>query len=95
MAHAREFLGRFVSAYNTHHRHSGIGFHTPADVHFGMTDHVDDQRLAALAKARVQHPERFGSSRLPKKLQLPDKPWNNDPIERKEAEENNVETPAA
>lgn len=40
-----------------------------------MTGHVDDQRLAALAKARVQHHERFGSSRLLKKLQLPDNAW--------------------
>ena len=30
-AHCR----RFMSWYNEHHRHSGIGYHTPADVHYG------------------------------------------------------------
>lgn len=69
---ARAFMDRFVQSYNGHHRHSGIGFHTPADVHFGMTGHVDDQRLAALQKAWDEHPERFGRRRLPKKLQMPE-----------------------
>jgi putative transposase len=30
-AHAH--CGRFFGWYNDDHRHSGIGFHTPADVH--------------------------------------------------------------
>ena len=32
---ARAFCQTFFTWYNENHRHSGIGFHTPADVHFG------------------------------------------------------------
>ena len=87
LAHARDFMDRFVQAYNTEHHHSGLGFHTPADVHYGMTGHVDDQRLAALEKAWAAHPERFGKPRLPKKLQLPAAAWINEPMEEKEEAE--------
>ena len=80
-------MDRFVQAYNGHHRHSGIGFHTPADVHFGMTGHVEDQRLAALQAAWDAYPERFGQRRLPKKLQLPAAAWINEPMKLKEGEE--------
>ena len=87
LADARDFMYRFVQAYNGHHRHSGIGFNTPADVHFGMTGHVEDQRLAALQKAWDTHPERFGQRRMPKKLQMPVAAWINEPIKQEEREE--------
>lgn len=32
---ARTFVGDFVDWYNHEHRHTGIGLHTPADVHYG------------------------------------------------------------
>jgi putative transposase len=32
---AHAFCGRFFGWYNDEHRHSGVGFHTPADVHYG------------------------------------------------------------
>nr|WTB35951.1 DDE-type integrase/transposase/recombinase [Streptomyces sp. NBC_00830] len=35
LAHAREWFDAFTSYYNHEHRHSGIGLHTPASVHFG------------------------------------------------------------
>lgn len=84
LAHARDFMDRFVGACNTQHRHSGIGFHTPADAHFGMTGHVDDQRLAELGQACNAHPERFSASRLPRKPRLPEQAWINEPVARKE-----------
>lgn len=80
LAHARDFLWRFFSACNIHHQHSGIRSRTPADVHFGTPDH-DDHRLATLAKARLQHPERFDSSRLAKTSQLPKRGWTDEPVE--------------
>lgn len=83
---ARGFMGRFVQAYNTEHRHSGLGFHTLADVHFGMTGHVDDQRLAELEAACSEHPERFGKNRLRKKMLLPEVAWINEPIKKEEGE---------
>ena len=33
LAHARTFVDEFFDHYNHHHRHSGIGYHTPASVH--------------------------------------------------------------
>ncbi|HEX3567390.1 MAG TPA: IS3 family transposase, partial [Acidimicrobiales bacterium] len=36
IASARSFCGSFFEHYNNEHRHSGIGLHTPADVHFGL-----------------------------------------------------------
>lgn len=38
LTHARQFLDEFVNAYNHHHRHTGIGMHTPADVHYGLAE---------------------------------------------------------
>ena len=35
IAAARSFCDGFFEHYNNEHRHSGIGLHTPADVHFG------------------------------------------------------------
>lgn len=87
LADARDFMDRFVKAYNGQHRHSGIGFHTPADVHFGMTGHVEDQRLAALQTAWAEHPERFGQRRMPKKLQIPEAAWINEPVKQEEGGE--------
>ena len=34
---ARVFIAEFVDYYNHSHRHSGIGLHTPGDVHYGPT----------------------------------------------------------
>jgi len=80
-------MDRFVKAYTGQHRHSGIGFHTPPDVHFGMTGHVEDQRLMALQKAWDEYPGRFGQRRLPKKLHLPTAAWINEPVKQEEDEE--------
>lgn len=69
LTHARQFLDAFVHAYNHHHRHTGIGMHTPpADVHYTLADAIDRDRDAALDDARRAHPERFNSSTRPKIL---------------------------
>lgn len=36
----RAFSSSFVGWHNHHNRHSGIGFHTPANVHCGVADEV-------------------------------------------------------
>jgi putative transposase len=41
------------------HRHSGIGFHTPADVHYGRAELIREQRGQVLQAAYAAHPERF------------------------------------
>jgi putative transposase len=56
---AHAFCGRFFRWYNHEHRHSGIGFHTPADVHYGRAERVQAQRAEVLSAAYATHPERF------------------------------------
>ena len=61
----------FTHWYNHEHRHTGIGLHTPADVHFGLaTDKAADRRTV-LTQARARHPHRFGTVGAPKILDLP------------------------
>ena len=79
LEHARAFMAEFVEAYNHEHRHSGIGFHTPADVHFGLTAEVDQARYQAMHAAWQTNPERFAKHQLPKTLQLPEAAWINQP----------------
>jgi putative transposase len=82
LAHAREWFDAFISYYNHEHRHSGIGLHTPASVHFGTADQVRDQRAVALAEAYERHPERF--ARRPRPPEIPQQAWINDPSKRTE-----------
>ena len=84
LAHAREWMDAFISYYNHEHRHSGIGLHTPASVHFGTAHEVGDQRSTALAAAYERHPERF--ARRPKPPEIPGQVWINDPTKRTQPE---------
>lgn len=59
LAAARQWVERFVTWYNTVHRHSAIRFVTPDERHFGR-DHVILERRAALyERARRANPERW------------------------------------
>jgi len=51
LQHGRAFMAEFVEAYNHEHRHAGIGFHTLAAVHFGLTTEVDHVRHQAMCAA--------------------------------------------
>lgn len=63
--------GRGFFDYSNHeHRHSGIGLHTPASVHFGTASEVRAQRQQTLNAAYAAHPERFGNRR-PQPPKLP------------------------
>jgi transposase InsO family protein len=85
LADARTFMTDFVAWYNHAHRHSGIGLHTPADVHHGRHHTVRAGREDTMAAARAAHPERFGAPRtLPKILDLPDQVWINKPDQETE-----------
>jgi putative transposase len=75
-AHCRRFFGW----YNDEHRHSGIGFHTPADLHYGRADAVRQQRAAVLHAAHAEHPERF-VRKPPAPPKLPAAVWINKPGE--------------
>jgi putative transposase len=77
---ARAFCERFFLAYNHEHRHSGIGMHTPASVHFGTAEQIHIQRQATLNRAYAAHPERF--ARRPRPPALPEAAWINQPVEQ-------------
>jgi putative transposase len=73
----REFWEGFFAEYNHVHRHSGIGWHTPASVHFGTAAAVDDARQITLNAAYAAHPERFG--RRPTTPKTPSSPGSTNP----------------
>jgi putative transposase len=77
---AHAFCGRFFDWYNHHHRHSGIGFHTPADVHYGRAEAVREKRAIVLNDAYAIHPERF-VRKPPQPPALPTAVWINEPRE--------------
>ena len=78
LADARSFCATYFEAYNHHHRHSGIGLHTPASVHFGTAADVQAERAKVLAAAYAAHPERF-VNKAPAPPALPAVAWINKP----------------
>ena len=82
LSEARRFMDEFTHWYNHEHRHTGIGLHTPADVHFGLATAKAADRRTVLAQARTRHPHRFGGiTTAPKILDLPDTVWINRPAD--------------
>ena len=77
---ARSFCDGFFLAYNHEHRHSGIGLHTPASVHFDTAKQIHTQRQVTLNQAYAAHPERF--TRRPRPPALPKVAWINEPTDQ-------------
>ena len=77
---ARAHCVRFFGWYNEDHRHSGIGFHTPSDVHYGRAEAIRDRRGVVLLDAYAEHPERF-VRKIPTPPALPVAAWINEPKE--------------
>jgi putative transposase len=75
---ARAFCAVFFEHYNHHHRHSGIGLHTPASVHYGTATEIRAQRKVTLDAAYAANPCRFGNRR-PSPPKLPTTAWINKP----------------
>jgi putative transposase len=75
---ARDWARDFFPWYNTEHRHSGIGYFTPAAVHYGTASQIFADRQRTLQLAYAAHPERFvkGSPHPPA---LPTAVWINPP----------------
>jgi putative transposase len=76
----RAFCRRFFQWYNHEHRHSGLGFHTPAAVHFGHAQSIQVKRARVLQTAYAAHPERF-VRHAPVPPSLPGPAWINKPLE--------------
>ncbi len=81
---SRLFCQDFFNWYNTEHYHSGIGFLTPEDVHYGRAGQIIKERQNVLIDAFAKHPERF-KGKVPKPMALPEAAWINKP-----ASENSV-----
>lgn len=73
---ARLFCGQFFRWYNHDHRHSGIGMHTPFDVHHGLAAAVREARADTLSAAYAAHPDRF-VRKHPEPPDLPGTTWIN------------------
>jgi len=75
---ARTFCATFYRWYNHDHRHSGIGMHTPSDVHHGHAAVVREARAATLSAAYAATPNRF-VRKHPEPPSLPGTTWINPP----------------
>lgn len=56
---ARQWVGTFVQWYNHEHRHSAIGFVTPAQRHSGLDTALLSKRVEVYKAAKEKHPERW------------------------------------
>lgn len=70
---ARAFCARFVSWYNTSHRHSALDSLTPEEVFSGQAERIQSRRNEVLAQAHARHPIRFGSRKKSFKIPGPAK----------------------
>lgn len=82
---ARNFCRTFFAWYNTVHKHSGIGFMTPEQVHYGLAQEVIAHRAEVLDSAFDRHPKRFKGKR-PKPFFLPEAVWINKPNNESETD---------
>jgi putative transposase len=77
---ARVFGRKFFQWYNHEHKHSGISYFTPDDVHSGRHVQLKMVRDATLKNAWEKNPERFVKG-MPKARSAPDTVWINKPME--------------
>lgn len=75
---ARSYARSFFPWYNQRHYHSGLGFYTPASVHYGKAEEVRERRLAVLRQAYRAHPNRFVRGE-PRPRPIPSAVWINPP----------------
>ncbi len=77
---ARAHCRAFFWWYNEEHYHSGVGWHHPADVHYGRIEGVYQARAEVLAAAYHRHPHRF-VRRPPTPPVVPTTVWINPPLD--------------
>ena len=75
---ARAHCTAFFVWYNTIHRHSGLGLHTPCDMHHGRAAARRAQRAVVLTAACQATPHRF-VNHPPVPAALPTAAWINPP----------------
>ena len=77
---AHRFCAEFFPWYNDEHHHSGLGYLTPYEVHYGLAQKRREQRAVVLQHAYERHPQRFVRG-LPQPALLPTAAWINKPKE--------------
>ena len=75
---ARAHCQEFFPWYNDDHRHSGIGYMTPAAVHYGQAQGLFQRRAETLDAAFMVNPKRFKGN-CPQPPKLPVAAWINPP----------------
>lgn len=70
----------FFSSYNTEHRHSAIGYHTPENVHFQRSSGVTAKRRGLLDKSHRKNPVRY--AQRPRPPRLPGRVHINQPMKK-------------
>ena len=76
--HSRGFIRDFFNWYNKEHKHSGIAWLTPEDVHYGRAEEVVARRQIVMDEFYGKYPERFVKG--PSKVKKPDNQvWINKP----------------
>ena len=75
---AWDYFNRFFDWYNTQHRHSGIAWLTPEQVHTGQAPQILACYQATKDAAYAAHPERFVNG-PPRIRRLPKEVWINEP----------------
>ncbi len=83
---AGAFCRAFFQWYNGEHKHAGIGYYTPEDVHYGRASKRAKLRNETLATAYARNPERFVHKK-PVAPAVPTAVWINPP---KSSEEPNM-----
>jgi putative transposase len=78
--HAHQFCAEFFPWYNHEHHHSGLGYLTPYEVHYGLGQKRREQRATVLLQAYESHPRRFVRG-VPRPALLPTAVWINKPKE--------------
>ena len=59
---ARQWVATFVAWYNDEHRHSAIGFVTPAQRHAGLDTALLNKRVEVYEAAKTRNPQRWSGS---------------------------------
>ena len=59
---ARQWVGTFATWYNDEHRHSAIGFVTPAERHAGLDAGLLHKRIDVYEAAKKKHPGRWSGN---------------------------------
>ena len=77
---ARQWARRFFDWYNHEHYHSGLNLLTPASVHYGEAESIQQRRQATMTLAYAANPRRFAAG-PPQVKGTPEAVWINPPAE--------------